>query len=37
MPSSTFATANVVVPPTSDPHLAGAIWNNNGTLAVSAG
>jgi hypothetical protein len=30
-------TANVIVIPTSDPGVAGAIWNNAGTLAVSAG
>lgn len=28
---------NVIVIPTSDPGVAGAIWNNAGTLAVSAG
>lgn len=26
-----------ILPPSDDPHVAGAIWNNNGTLAVSAG
>jgi hypothetical protein len=31
------STANVIVIPTSDPGVAGAIWNNSGTLAVSAG
>ena len=30
-------TANVIVIPTSDPGVAGAIWNNGGTLSVSAG
>ena len=30
-------TANIIVIPTSDPGVAGAIWNNGGTLAVSAG
>ena len=30
-------TANVFVVPTSDPGVAGALWNNGGTLAVSAG
>jgi hypothetical protein len=29
--------ANVIIIPTSDPGVAGAIWNNGGTLAVSAG
>lgn len=31
------STANVLVIPTSDPGVAGAIWNNAGTLSVSAG
>ena len=30
-------TANVIIIPTSDPGVAGAIWNDNGTLSVSAG
>ena len=30
-------TANIIVIPTSDPGVAGAIWNNGGTLSVSAG
>jgi hypothetical protein len=30
-------TANVIIVPTSDPGVAGALWNNAGTLAVSAG
>ena len=30
-------TANVIIIPTSDPGVAGAIWNNGGTLAVSTG
>ena len=30
-------TANVIVIPTSDPGVAGAIWNNAGTLSISAG
>lgn len=34
---SMTGTANVIVIPTSDPGVAGAIWNNAGTLAVSAG
>ena len=29
--------ANVIIIPTTDPAVAGAIWNNAGTLAVSAG
>ena len=34
---SMTGTANVIVIPTSDPGVAGAIWNNAGTLAVYAG
>jgi len=34
---SMTGTANVIVIPTSDPGVVGAIWNNAGTLAVSAG
>ncbi len=30
-------TANIFVVPTSDPGVAGALWNNAGTLSVSAG
>ena len=29
-------TANVIIIPTSDPGVTGAIWNNAGTLAVSS-
>lgn len=25
------------IPPASDPHVVGALWNNSGTLAISAG
>ena len=31
-----LGTAKVIVIPTSDPGVTGAIWNNAGTLAVSA-
>ena len=31
------ATDNVFVVPTSDPGVAGALWNDAGTLSVSAG
>jgi hypothetical protein len=31
------STANVIVIPTSDPGVAGAIWNDGGTLSISAG
>jgi len=31
------STANVIVIPESDPGVAGAIWNDNGTLSISAG
>ena len=30
-------TANVIIIPTVDPAVAGAIWNDAGTLKVSAG
>lgn len=30
-------TANVIIIPTVDPAVAGAIWNDSGTLAISAG
>jgi len=30
-------TANVIIIPTVDPGVAGAIWNDAGTLSVSAG
>ena len=30
-------TANVIIIPTSDPGVAGALWNNAGTPAISAG
>ena len=30
-------TANVIIIPETDPAVAGAIWNNSGTLAISAG
>lgn len=29
--------ANVIVIPTSDPGVAGAIWSNEGVLSISAG
>lgn len=31
------ATDNVFVVPTSDPGVAGALWNDTGTLSVSSG
>jgi len=34
---SATSTANVIVIPTSDPGVAGAIWNDGGTLSISAG
>ena len=34
---SATGTASVIVIPTSDPGVAGAIWNDAGTLSVSAG
>ena len=35
--SELLGTANVILIPTSDPGVAGAIWNDGGTLSVSAG
>ena len=35
--STLSGSANVIIIPTSDPGVAGAIWNNAGTLSVSAG
>ena len=31
------ATPSHLIPPTSDPHIAGALWNNSGTPTISAG
>lgn len=33
----TSGAASVIIPPTADPHVVGAIWNNSGTLTISAG
>jgi len=30
-------SATMFVPPTADPHVVGAVWNNGGVLTVSAG
>jgi cytoskeletal protein CcmA (bactofilin family) len=30
-------TANVIIIPEVDPEVAGAIWNNSGTIELSAG
>lgn len=35
--STLSGTANVIIIPTVDPEVAGAIWNDDGTLAISAG
>ena len=35
--STLSGSANVIVIPTADPGVAGAIWNDGGTLSVSAG
>jgi hypothetical protein len=35
--ASLLGTANVIIIPTSDPAVAGAIWNDAGTLKISAG
>ena len=32
-----FGWTIVAAVPTADPHVAGAVWNNGGTLAISAG
>jgi hypothetical protein len=35
----TISTAGhtTIIPPTTDPAIAGALWNDGGTLAISAG
>jgi hypothetical protein len=33
----TISTPCYIIPPTSDPHVVGALWNNSGTLTISAG
>jgi hypothetical protein len=33
----TGTTATVIIPPGSDPHVNGQVWNNAGVLTVSAG
>jgi len=35
--SEVFVAATLFIPPTSDPLIAGAVWNNAGTLTISAG
>ena len=35
--STLSGSANVIVVPTTDPAVAGALWNDAGTLKVSAG
>jgi len=35
--SDLLGTANVIVLPTSDPGVSGAVWNNGGAFAISAG
>ena len=35
--STLSGDANVIIIPTSDPGVAGAIWNDGGTLSISAG
>ena len=35
--STLSGSANVIVVPTADPAVAGALWNDAGTLKVSAG
>lgn len=33
----TIAAGGALILPTADPHIAGAVWNNAGVLAISAG
>ena len=33
----TIQTGGAIILPTADPGVAGALWNNAGTIAVSAG
>lgn len=35
--SDLLGTANVIVLPTSDPGVSGAVWNDGGAFAISAG
>jgi len=35
--STLSGDANVIIVPTSDPEVAGALWNDGGTLSISAG
>lgn len=33
----TIQTGGIIVLPSADPHVAGALWNSAGTVTVSAG
>jgi hypothetical protein len=33
----TIETGGAIILPTADPAIAGALWNNSGTITVSAG
>ncbi|MFC3206871.1 hypothetical protein [Aquamicrobium soli] len=33
----TIQAGGVIILPTTDPHVAGALWNSAGTITVSAG
>jgi len=33
----TSASVLLIIFPTADPHVVGAVWNNAGTLTISAG
>jgi hypothetical protein len=35
--SLTVTGNSTIIPPTSDPGVSGALWNNSGTLSISAG
>jgi hypothetical protein len=32
-----LSIVSIFVPPTTDPHINGAVWNSSGTLTISAG
>jgi hypothetical protein len=37
MASSVYLQTVIVVLPTADPHIVGALWNSSGTVTISAG
>jgi hypothetical protein len=32
-----LSIVSIFVPPSTDPHISGAVWNSSGTLTISAG